>query len=104
MTASNLAVMSVQKLKITVDELQNLMQSAPEGMFDWEPMGKPRLEQVITRIIETNGSHMDEIRNIRCKNCLKKGHGAAWACPLPRNPSRFERGRRRHKNRELLLD
>ena len=101
-TASNLAILSLEKPQ-TVDEIVKLMPSAPEGVVNREPAGKPRQEPVIMRIIETNGSHMDELRELECHNCLKKGHGAAWACPLRKNNENLKIFMNRPENRRYKV-
>lgn len=101
-TGSTLARMARQKPQ-TVGEIRAFIRAAPKDVVNHDPNGKPRQEVVLLRIIDTNGHHMEELRNLECHNCLKKGHGAAWACPLPKNRENLKIFMNRPENRHFKM-
>jgi ribonuclease D len=36
------------------------------------------------------GQTIDELKNVECHNCLRAGHGPAWACPFPKNKENYK--------------
>lgn len=45
---------------------------------------EPLQAGVVQKLLESGGDYIQEIRSIECHNCLKVGHGPAWACPFPK--------------------
>lgn len=45
---------------------------------------EPLQAGVVQKLLQSGGTYIQEIRSIECHNCLKVGHGPAWACPFPK--------------------
>ncbi len=57
---------------------------------------------IIQKLIETQGQYIEHIRTHECHNCLKTGHGPAWACPFPKIKENYAAWYKRPENQQHL--
>lgn len=67
-------------------------------------IGSPKAMQaaILQKLIETDGKYIEHIRTHECHNCLKTGHGPAWACPFPKIKENYKAWYKRPENQQHL--
>jgi ribonuclease D len=57
-------------------------------------------KKIILRLITEHG-FINKLRTLECHNCLREGHGPAWACPFPKNSLNYKLWMKREENSEV---
>lgn len=82
-----------------ISEMETITGTLCEYAF--KSLDEPRQLKIIQKILESNGSYMQVLRNHECHNCLRIGHGPAWACPFPKNNENYAIWMNRPENKQV---
>lgn len=84
------------------NELSELKKiTGPLCDYAFKSLDIPRQLKIIRNILNSNGAYMQTIRTHECHNCLKIGHGPAWACPFPKNYENYALWMNREENKQF---
>lgn len=71
-----------------IDVIKKL--TGPTSTYVYKSPEEPRQFNVIRKIIQTRGSYIQNLKSLKCFNCLQIGHGPAWACPFPKSRRNYQ--------------
>lgn len=69
--------------------------------YAFKSLEDPRQLKIIHKILESNTTYMQTLRSLECHNCLRIGHGPAWACPFPKNHENYAIWMNREENKQF---
>lgn len=89
------------KIEPSVDEIKGVIGKTDKRVCE---IGATKAMQaaILQNLINSQGQYIQHLRTHECHNCLKTGHGPAWACPFPKIKENYMAWYKRPENRQHL--